>query len=65
MIGEPTGHFLDLSQRELLSLYIVLAKYEPELDETQRGVLGRVCDQVYELLSVEQIERIESFYESL
>ena len=65
MIGEPTGHFLDLSQRELISLYIVLAKYEAELDETQRAVLGRVCDQVYELLSVEQIERIESFYESL
>lgn len=65
MIGEPTAHFLDLSQRELLSLYIVLAKHESELDETQRAVLGRVCEQVYELLSVEQIERIESFYESL
>ncbi len=65
MIGEPTGHFLDLSQRELISLYIVLAKYESELDETQRAVLGRVSDRVYELLSVEQIERIESFYESL
>ncbi len=65
MIGEPAGHFLELSQKELLSLYVVLAKYESELDETQRAVLGRVCDQVYEVLSVEQIEQIESFYESL
>ena len=65
MIGEPARHTLDLSRRELLSLYIVLTKYESELDNTQQGVLGRLCDQVYELLSVEQIEHIDSFYESL
>ena len=65
MIGEPARHTLDLSRRELLSLYIVLTKYESDLDNTQQGVLGRLCDQVYELLSVEQIEHIDSFYESL
>ncbi|MEE8441586.1 MAG: hypothetical protein V3S41_07685 [Spirochaetia bacterium] len=65
MIGEPARHTLDLSRREMLSLYIVLTKYESELDNTQQGVLGRLCDQVYELLSVEQIEHIDSFYESL
>jgi len=64
-MGESERHFLDLSLRELLSLYIILARYESELDNTQQGILGRVCDQVYARLSVEQIEDIESFYESL
>ncbi len=65
MTGESERHSLDLSQKELLSLYIVLTRYESELDNTQQGILGRICDQVYERLSVEQIEEIESFYESL
>lgn len=64
-MGASEYHSLDLSQRELLSLYIILTRYESELDNTQQGILGRVCDQVYERLSVEQIEEIESFYESL
>lgn len=65
MIGEPDRHALDFSQRELLSLYIILTRYESELDNTQQGILRRVCDLVYERLSVEQIEDIESYYESV
>ena len=65
MTGESERHALDLSQKELLSLYIILTRYELELDNTQQGILGRICDQVYERLSVEQIEEIESFYELL
>jgi len=63
--AESERHALDLSQKELLSLYIILTRYESELDNTQQGILGRICDLVYERLSVEQIEEIESFYESL
>ena len=65
MTGESERHPLDLSQKELFPLYIILTRYESELDNTQQGILGRICDHVYEHLSVEQIEEIESFYESL
>ena len=65
MIGDPIRHSLDLSLRELLSVYLLLTRPESELDGTQQALLGRVCDQVYELLSVEQIEDIDSFYECL
>jgi hypothetical protein len=56
---------LDLSHKELLSLYILLTKHESQLDNTQRVILRRVCDHVYRRLSVEQLEDAESFYESL
>ena len=65
MIGEPIRHSLDLSLKELVTVYLLLTRHESELDTTQRVLLGRVCDQVYDLLSVEQIEGIDSYYESL
>jgi hypothetical protein len=55
----------DLSHKELLSLYIVLTKHESQLDNTQQVLLRRVCEYVYGRLSVEQLEDIERFYESL
>ena len=65
MTGEQGEYSLDLSHRDLISLYIILTKNESELDSTQQVVFGRVCDQVYRRLSVEQIENIDSLYESL
>ena len=65
MSGHRDSDSLDLSHRELLALYIILTKHESELDYSQQAVLRRVCDQVYGRLSVEQLEDIESFYESL
>lgn len=63
--NEGQTHTLDLSVKELLSLYVVLAVNEADLDDTQRDVFSRVCALVYDQLSIEQIEHIESFYASL
>lgn len=63
--NEGRTHTLNLSLKELLSLYVVLAAHEADLDDAQRDVFSRVCTVVYDQLSIEEIEHIESFYASL
>jgi len=63
--GESGGYVLQLTESELVSLYIVLTRHEGELDERQQELLERVAGLIYGLLSVEQIEQIESYYSSL
>ncbi len=65
MSGESGGYVLQLTESELVSLYIVLTRHEGELDERQQELLERVAGLIYGLLSVEQIEQIESYYSSL
>lgn len=65
MTESPDDQTLSLSRKELISLYLILTGQEDSLDDTQHDVLRRVCELVYAQLSVDQVERIESYYESL
>ena len=65
MTGDWEREPFNLSHTELLSLYLILAEHEGQLDARQQEVLRRVCDHLYARLSVEQLEDIEKYYNSL
>lgn len=65
MIDESGACLLRLEANELVALYMVLIRHEGELDQRQLGVLESVAAQVYAILSVDEIEHIESYYHSL
>ena len=65
MSDQAEAHSLQLSESELLSLYLLLTRHEAELDQRQQDLLDRIAQEVYGLLSVEEIEHIDSYYNSL
>lgn len=58
----PDGINISLSRKELISLYLVLMGSESNLDDTQREVFAQISDEVYRMLSIEEIEDINSYY---
>ena len=62
-MSEPVS--LPLSERELVSLYVLLSRDESGLDSCQRELLRRVSEALYHRLSVSQMEDIASYYETL
>ena len=53
----------ELSPSETLGLYILLRRREEELDEAMVALFDRLERYLYDRLSIEQIERIETMYE--
>ncbi|MBI9100836.1 MAG: hypothetical protein JEY99_00350 [Spirochaetales bacterium] len=53
---------ISLKGAEITSLYIMLKKREEELDENQSSVLRGIEAFLYENLSVQEIENIETLY---
>jgi hypothetical protein len=64
-MSEQRAHTLALTREELIALYILLARHEAELDERQREIQEEVSRQVYRLLSLDEIEDIEGYYQKL
>jgi hypothetical protein len=56
---------IDLSQAELIGLYLVLSRREADLDDVQTIVLERVAATLYGQLSVSEMEGIDSYYEAI
>lgn len=58
-------HNLELTRKELVALYMMLASSEDELDACQLELYRRVSQVVYSVLSVEELEQIEAYYGDL
>ncbi len=58
-IGSST---LELSPRELVSLYLHLRRGEEGLDPSATEVFERVRSLLYDSLSIEEMEHLEDYY---
>jgi hypothetical protein len=56
---------LALSEREMVALYLLLAGNEDSLDDSQRAILARLTALIYDRLSVDELENIDGYYQSL
>ncbi len=53
---------MDLSDREIVGIYIFLKRREEELDDTLFSFYTRLQRLLYEELSIEEMESIEELY---
>jgi hypothetical protein len=53
---------MDVSDREMVGLYIFLKRREEELDDTLFSLYTRLQRQLYGELSIEDMESIETLY---
>lgn len=63
---ESAEHFeLKLTRKQLIGLYRVLVESENVLDSSQQEVYKQVSQDVYSVLSVEELEDVDSYYSAL
>lgn len=63
---ESAEHFgLKLTRKQLIGLYILLVESENALDSSQQEVYKQVSRDVYSILSVEELEDVDSYYSAL
>lgn len=53
---------IQLTNRELVGVYLFLKRQEEELDPTLDGVIGRIEKYLYGHLSVEEVESLDVLY---
>lgn len=55
---------MQLTGREIIGIYLQLKKHEAELDSTLESVAERIEALLFDNLSIEQFEELESLYRS-
>jgi hypothetical protein len=52
----------NLRGKELIGLYLLLSEYEDSLDPLLQRLRERLEDRLYQALSIEEMERIDTLY---
>ena len=53
---------IQLSAIEMLSVYMLLRRYEKDLDSIMTGAKNKIEEQLFDLLTIDQLENIEHLY---
>lgn len=53
---------IDLSNREIVGLYLVLSKQEEDLDLNLQMLANRIEKYIFDKISIQELEKLEELY---
>lgn len=65
MSRSESTYTLQLTHKELVALLVLFRKCEFQLDDVQQQISERVAMELYDQLSIEEMQRAEEYYAGL